>query len=52
MHLKEIFTAAQPIKVDFKFGGVVSNDIDEYDLVLTYKMVSVSGVGQRSFDIT
>ena len=30
---QQIFTASQPIKVEFKFVGVVSNDINGYALV-------------------
>ena len=45
------FTNSQPIKVKFKFEGVVPNDINGYALVLTNKLVSVSGDGQRHFDL-
>ena len=45
------FTNSQPIKVEFKFEGVVSNDINGYALVLTNKLVSVSSDGQRHFDL-
>ena len=45
------FTNCQPIKVDFKFEGVVPNDINGYALVLTNKLVSVSSDGQRHFDL-
>ena len=44
------FTNSQPIKVEFKFEGVVPNDINGYALVLTNKLVSVSSDGQRHFD--
>ena len=45
------FTNSQPIKVEFKFDGVVPNDINGYALVLTNKLVSISSDGQRHFDL-
>ena len=45
------FTNSQPIKVEFKFDGVVPNNINGYALVLTNKLVSISGDGQRHFDL-
>ena len=45
------FTNSQPIKVEFKFEGIVPNDINGYALVLTNKLVSVSSDGQRHFDL-
>ena len=45
------FANSQPIKVEFKFDGVVPNDINGYALVLTNKLVSVSSDGQRHFDL-
>ena len=45
------FTNSQPIKVEFKFEGVVPNDIKGYALVLTNKVVSISSDGQRHFDL-
>ena len=45
------FTNSQPIKVEFKFVGVVPIDINGYALVLTNKMVSISSDGQRPFDL-
>ena len=45
------FTNSQPIKVEFKFEGVVPNDINGYALVLTNKLVSISSDGQRHFDL-
>ena len=45
------FESAQPIKVEFKFDGVVPNDINGYALVLTNKLVSISSDGQRHFDL-
>ena len=44
-------TASQPIKVEVKFNGVVSNDINRYALVLTNKLVSVSRDWQRQYDL-
>ena len=46
------FTNSQPIKVEFKFDGVVPNDINGYTLVLTNKLISISSDGQRMFDLT
>ena len=37
---QQIFTASQPIKVEFKFDGV--NVINGYALVITNKLVSIS----------
>ena len=48
---QENFTNSQPIKVEFKFEGLVPNDINGYALVLTNKLVSVSSDGQRHFDL-
>ena len=45
------FTNSQPIKVEFKFDGVVPNDINGYVLVLTNKLVSITSDGQRMFDL-
>ena len=45
------FTKSQPIKVQFKFEGVVPNDINGYALVLTNKLVAKSSDGQRHFDL-
>ena len=45
------FTNSQPIKVEFKFEGVIPNDINGYALVLTNKLVSISIDGQRHFDL-
>ena len=45
------FTASQPIKVKFKFEGVVPNNIIGYALVLTNKIVSKSSDGQRHFEL-
>ena len=45
------FTTSQPIEIEFKFEGVVPNDINGYALVLTNKLVPVSSDGQRHFDL-
>ena len=45
------YNASQPIKVKFKFDGVVPNDVNGYTLVLTNKLVSSSSDGQRHFDL-
>ena len=45
------FTASQPIKVEFKFDGVVPIDINAYALVLTNKLLSISSDGNRHFDL-
>ena len=45
------FTDSQPIKVEFKFDGVVPNDINGYALVLTNNLSSISSDGQRHFDL-
>ena len=45
------YTAAQPIKVEFKFVEVVHNIANWYALVLTSKLVSTSSDGQRHFDL-
>ena len=45
------FTNSQPIRVEFKFEGVVPNDINGYALVLTNKLVCVSSDGQSHFDL-
>ena len=43
------YTASQPIKVEFKFDGVVPNNVNGYALVLTNKLFSISSDGQRHF---
>ena len=45
------FTNSQPIKVEFKFNGVVSNDIYGYALVILNRLFSRSSDGQRHFDL-
>ena len=46
------FQSSQPIKVEFKFDGVVPAGIYCYALVLTNKLISISSDGQRMFDLT
>ena len=46
------FTASQPIKVEFKFDGVVLNDTNGFALVSTNKLVSISSDSQGDFDLT
>ena len=46
------FESAQPIKVEFKFNGVIPAEIYGYSLVLTNKLISISSDGQRMFDLT
>ena len=43
------FENSQPIKVEFKFDGVVPAGIYGYALVLTNRLVSISSDGQRMF---
>ena len=45
------YTASQLIKKEFKFDGVLRNDINAYALVLTNKLVSISSDGQSHFDL-
>ena len=45
------YTASQPIQVEFKFNGFIPNDFNGYALVLTNKLISISSVGQRHFDL-
>ena len=44
------FESSQPIKVEFKFDGVVPAGIYGYALVLTKRLISISSDGQRMFD--
>ena len=46
------FESSQPIKVEFKFDGVVPAGIYGYALVSTNKLFSISSYGQRMFDLT
>ena len=48
---QKIFESSQPIKVEFKFDGVVPAGIYGYALVLTNRLISISSDGQRMFDL-
>ena len=43
--------SAQPIRVEFKFDGVVPAGIYGYALVMTNRKISISSDGQRHFDL-
>ena len=45
------FESSQPIKVEFKFDGVVPAGIYGFALVLTNRLISISSEGQRMFDL-
>ena len=45
------FESSQPIKVEFKFDGVVPAGIYGYALVLTSRLISISSDGHRMFDL-
>ena len=45
------FESSQPIKVEFKFDGVVPAGIYGYALVLTNRIIGISSDGQRMFDL-
>ena len=45
------YAASQPNRVEFKFVGVIGNDINGYALVLTNKLVSISSDGHRNFGL-
>ena len=45
------FESSQPIKVEFKFDGVVPAGIYGYALVLTNRLVSIGSDGERMFDL-
>ena len=45
------FESSQPIKIEFKFDGVVPVGIYGYALVLTNRLISISSDGQRMFDL-
>ena len=45
------YTASQPIKVEFKFDGVVPNNVNGFALLLTKKLVFMSSDRQRHFDL-
>ena len=46
------FESSQPIKVEFKFDGVVPAGVYGYALVFTNKLISITSDGQRMFDLT
>ena len=48
---QKTFESSQPIKVEFKFDGIVPAGIYGYALVLTNKLISKSSDGQRLFDL-
>ena len=45
------FESAQPIKVEFKFDGVIPAGVYGFALVLTNRSVSIGSYGQRHFDL-
>ena len=45
------FENAQPVKVEFEFSGNIPVGIYGYALVLTNKLISISGDGQKMFDL-
>ena len=44
-------SVSQLVKIEFKFDGVVPNDVNGYALVLTTKLVSISSDGQRHSEL-
>ena len=52
MRYRKTFESSQPIKVEFKFDGVMPAGIYGYALVLTIKSISISSDGQRHFDFS
>ena len=46
------FESSQPIKVEFKFDGVIPAGVYGYALVLTNRLISISSDVQRMFDLT
>ena len=52
LRYQKSFESAQPIKVEFKFDGVILAGIYGYALVLTNKLHSISPGGQRMFDLS
>ena len=46
-----IYTAFQPIKVEYKIDGIVPKNVKGYALVLTNNLVSLSSDGQSHFDL-
>ena len=45
------FESSQPIKVEFKFDGVIPAGIYGHALVLTNRLISIISDGQRMFDL-
>ena len=45
------FESAQPIKVEFKFDGVIPAGVYGYALVLTNRLVTIGSDVQRMFDL-
>ena len=45
------FESAQPIKVEFKFDGIVPAGIYGYAQVLTNKLISIGKYGHSHFDL-
>ena len=43
--------SSQPVKIEFKFDGVIPAGIYGYALVLTNKIISLGSDGQRHFDL-
>ena len=46
------FESAQPLKVEFKFDGVIPAGIHGYALVLSKRLTSICSDGPRHFDIS
>ena len=42
VRFQQIFTASQRIEEEFKYNGVVPNDVNGYALVLTNKLISIN----------
>ena len=51
LRYRKDFESSQPIKVEFKFDGVVPTGIYGYAIVLTNRLTSISSDGQRMFDL-
>ena len=51
LRYRKDFESSQPIKVEFKFDGVVPIGIYGYALVSTNRLTSISSDGQRMFDL-
>ena len=49
--IRENFKSAQPIKVEFKFDGIVPAGIYGYTLILTNAIISKTSDGQRMFNL-